>query len=358
MIFDGIYGHRKQIEILRNAILSDRVSHAYLFVGIEGVGKRTVALAFANALNCQNGKGEGCGRCASCRKIANNNHPDVRLVVAKKDNILIDQIRELQREMSLALYEARYRVVIIDQAEKMNPAAANCLLKILEEPPMKTVIVLVSRTLHLLLPTIVSRCQKIVFNPLPSETLAEAIVALGKADEKRAITLAGPSEGSLGRAFELLESPFVEDRKTLLRRLIVLSDADISELFKLAEDSAKNKDELRETLEAVWTLFRDFLIWRHFQDKKLLVNIDLCEEIGKGASLFRTEAIVSMMELVSETRLQLERNINPRLLAERLFLEMRKTTQRPKTKDSTGVFEKRAPGGIDQSMRYPRGAER
>lgn len=354
MIFDRIYGHKKQIAILRNAISSDRLSHAYLFVGIEGVGKRTVALAFANALNCLNGEGEGCDHCTSCRKIANSNHPDVRLVVPKKDNILIDQIRELKREMSLALYEARYRVVIIDQAEKMNPAAANCLLKILEEPPMRTVIVLVCRALHLLLPTIISRCQKIVFNPLPSETLAEAIVALGKAEEKRAITLARSSEGSLGKAFELLESPFVEDRKTLLRRFLVLSEADISELLDLAEASAKNKDEFRETLEAVWTLLRDLLIWRHFQDKKLLVNIDLCEEIGEGASLFRTEAIISMMEIVGETQIQLERNINTRLLAERLFLEMRKTAQRQKAKDPAGGFEKSAPGGSINRWNIPR----
>jgi len=342
MIFDRIYGHIKQINILRSAILNDRVPNAYLFVGIEGVGKRTVALAFARALNCLNQKGEGCDSCASCKKIDHNHHPDVRLVVPEKENILIDQIRRLQREMSFTLFEATYRVVIIDQAEKMNPAASNCLLKILEEPPMRTVIVLVCRALHLLLPTIVSRCQKIVFNPLSLETLTEAMAALGKVDEKMTATLPGLSEGSLGRAFVLLESPFMEERRTLLKRILTFSEVGISELFDISETLGKDKDGLQETLEIIRTLFRDLLIWRHFQDKRLLINGDLSEEIGKAASLFRTELIVRMMEVIGEAQMQLDRNINARLLTEMVLLEMRRIAYGQNDKGRADVFEKRA----------------
>ncbi len=324
MIFDRIYGHKKQIEILKSAIFNDRVSHAYLFVGIEGVGKRTIALALARALNCMNRKGEGCEHCASCRKIDHGNHPDIHMVLPEKESILINQIRQLQREMSFALYEASYRVVIIDSAEKMNSAASNCLLKILEEPPKSTIIVLVSKALHLLLPTIVSRCQKIGFNPLPPDTLTEAVVALGKADEKRAEALAGLSEGSLGRAFDLLENPFVEERKTLLRRILTFSEDGISELFNLADTLSKNKDDFKKSLEAAKTLFRDLLIWRHFKDRNFLINRDLGEEIDKAASGLNTETIIKMMEVVGEVQMKLDRNINPKLLAEKVLLEMRK----------------------------------
>jgi DNA polymerase-3 subunit delta' len=324
MIFDHIYGHKKQIEILKSAILNDRVSHAYLFVGIDGVGKRTVAFALARALNCLHRKGEGCEQCASCKKIDHDNHPDIRVVVPEKDYILINQIRQLQREMSFALYEASYRVVIFDSAEKMNPAAANCLLKVLEEPPKRTVIVLVSKALHLLLPTIISRCQKIGFNPLPLDIVTKAVLAQGKADEKTAVAIAGLSEGSLGRAFELLENPYVQERKTLLGRILTFSEEGISELFNLADTLSKNKDDFQKSLEAVKTLFRDLLIWRHFQDRNFLINRDLDEEIEKAASRFNTKAIIRMMEVVGEVQMLLERNINNKLLAEKVLLEMRK----------------------------------
>jgi DNA polymerase-3 subunit delta' len=148
------------------------ISHACLFSGIEGIGKRSVAISFAKALNCQQIKEDSCNQCLSCQKIEKKTHPDLFTIGPEKNVIRIETIREFQRRIIFRPLEGKQKVVIINHAEKLNLHAANCLLKTLEEPPQDTVIILVANTTRGLIPTIVSRCQKIHFTPLKKEEIS------------------------------------------------------------------------------------------------------------------------------------------------------------------------------------------
>ena len=165
--FDSIIDQERPIRILLSLLFHGTIPHALLFTGIEGVGKKTAAVALAMACNCRRPVAvEPCGECAACRKIAAGAHPDILRVSPAGAMIKIDQIRELCQVLTMKPYEARVRVVIIADAHTLNPAAGNALLKMLEEPPARTVLILTAPQTGDLLPTIVSRCQHIRFKPI------------------------------------------------------------------------------------------------------------------------------------------------------------------------------------------------
>ena len=171
MTFKEIYGHEKQIAILKSAMANDRIAHAYLFYGMEGIGKRTTAAVFAGALNC----GEAnppCGACPSCRKAAHKTHPNIITIQAEGQFIKIGAVKELQEQMKFRPGEGRRRVFILEEADRMNAAAANALLKTLEEPSAGNILLLTTARPHALPMTILSRCQHLRFAPLPREEVA------------------------------------------------------------------------------------------------------------------------------------------------------------------------------------------
>ena len=172
MSFSAIYGQEGPIAVLRNAIGNKRVPHAFLFYGAEGIGKRTTALVFAKALNCKESGTDPCDACTSCRKIDSGNHPDLLLIKPEGQFIKVADIKELQERLRFRPLEGAKRVVIIDDAERMNITSANSLLKTLEEPSPTNVFVLVSSRPHLLPMTILSRCHRLRFNPVQRDVIA------------------------------------------------------------------------------------------------------------------------------------------------------------------------------------------
>ena len=156
-----IYGHEKQRESFRTAVANNRLAHAYLFYGMDGIGKKVVANSFAQALVCLTGLPDACGVCSACHKAQHDNHPDIIAVQAKTQFIKIDDVRLIQEQVSFRPFEAKRRIFIIDEADRMNREAANALLKTLEEPSAANVFFLISSRHNTLLPTVRSRCQKI-----------------------------------------------------------------------------------------------------------------------------------------------------------------------------------------------------
>ncbi len=221
MTFDSIIGHDRQKNLLRRALENQRVAHAYLFEGPEGIGKRLVALALARALLCQTG--QGCGDCAPCRKVDHNNHPDIHFLDADGTAIKIDQVRALQQQLSLRALEGRYKICLIDGAEQFNPAAANALLKTLEEPQPNTVIILLSSHPEKLLTTIKSRCQRLPFQRLPKQRMTDILANRLNLPETEAAVLAALSEGSFKKALGQNKDLYLEKRRDLLRALLALS---------------------------------------------------------------------------------------------------------------------------------------
>ena len=197
MSFSRIIGYDQNISLLRRALSTGKLSHAYLFNGIDNSGMKEVAIALVEAIFC-NGT-DGCGACPSCRKIAGLRHPDLHLLQPDGAFIKIDQIRELQKELSYRPFEAPKKACIIEDADKMNPSAANAFLKTLEEPPGDAILILMTTQVNAVLPTILSRCQQLRFPSLPTETIASQLRDKG-ADDDSARIAAALAGGSIERA--------------------------------------------------------------------------------------------------------------------------------------------------------------
>lgn len=320
MPFGEILGQENCLAVLRRSLATGKTAHAYLFEGIEGCGKRKTALAFIEALFC--GRDEGCGSCPSCRRIAALQHPDLHLIEPDGDFIKIDQVRQLQRELSLRPFEAPRKACIIDSADRLNPAAGNALLKTLEEPPGSALIILVTAHANAMLPTILSRCQQLHFPALPQQTVEEFLVNTGcEPDIARiAASLAG---GSLKKAVEISADEGLADRKEILERIGSLSTREITPLFAAAEELAANKEKAMETLDLLTTCLRDILLRQGGSPE--VVNGDLLPLIERSAARFSPEEVMERISRVFEARYALQRNVNPRLALEVLFMRLAET---------------------------------
>ena len=320
MTYERILGHDRQKSILRKATASSRLAHAYLFHGPEGVGKRLLALALVRTLVCRTG--DGCGDCASCRRVDHHNHPDLHLLEPADGVIKIDQVRKVQRELSLRPLEATKKVCLIDNAEAMNPSAANALLKTLEEPSGDSLLILLTAHPEGLLPTIRSRCQNLAFGRLPRELLRQALIQQLDIDPVEGDILAALSDGSFHKALGKNRSLYLEERRGLLKRLTALSPGSILPLFQLAEELSQRKDLLSDLLDILRTFFRDLLLFLHGRPAEELVNRDLLEKIQRVAARETPETVLRKLEALFAAGRHLQRNANPQLTLEVLLLRL------------------------------------
>lgn len=320
MTFDSIVGHERQKNILRRALNNGRIAHAYLFEGPDGIGKRLVALALARALLCQSGT--GCGDCATCRKVDHNNHPDIHLLDAVGETLKIDQVRALQRELALRPLEGEYKICLIDGAEMLNPAAGNALLKTLEEPQPNTVIILLSSRPESLLPTIRSRCQRLPFQRLPKQRLAEILAERLQLEEPEAAVLAALSDGSFKKALGQKQDFYLEKRRKLIQALSALSSGSVIPLFKLAEELAGDKEQLPEVLDIYQAFYRDLLLLKNGRPETELVNLDLKETLHRQTQMETVDNLLRKLAALDTGRYLLQRNVNRQLAMEVMLMRI------------------------------------
>jgi len=320
MTFGQILGHDRQKDILRRAISSGRLAHAYLFEGPEGVGKRLMALALARAVFCL--EGSGCGTCSACRKVDHHNHPDLHILEPDGASIKIEQIRALQKELSYRPLEAGKKICLIDGADRMNPAAGNALLKTLEEPTGSALLILLTARAEKVLTTIRSRCQRLPFARLPQERLQQVLVERLGIDATQGHVLAALSEGSFKKALGKDRELFVEQRRTMLKSLTALSPGSTIPLFDLAEELAGQKEQLAEILEMFQAFYRDLLLFKHGRPDEELVNIDLFEKIRRTAAKETVPALLQKIEAIAEARRHLDRNVNRQLAMDVLLMRL------------------------------------
>lgn len=320
MTFANIIDHDRQKEVLRLALKNNRLAHAYLFEGPEGIGKKLMALGLARALFCE--EGDGCGECAACRKVDHLNHPDLHLLAAEGAQIKIDQVRKLQQDISLRPLESNVRICLIDGAEALNAAAANALLKTLEEPLPGTLMILLSSKPEMLLDTINSRCQRLRFNRLSRTRLAEILEHRLDLSEQEAQVMAALSNGSFKKAFGENRSLYLDRRKQLLKSLISLSNGSIFPLFELAQELADDKDNLADILDILQSFYRDLLLLQHGRPENELVNIDLRETLFAQSRTEQVSGLLKKLEALDQARLHLQRNVNRQLAMETMLMEM------------------------------------
>jgi DNA polymerase-3 subunit delta' len=324
MGFSGIVGHDRAVALLRQALQTDRLAHAYLFVGPAGVGKRRVALALAKAANCLRPlpDGDACGACAACRKIAAGIHPDVPVLTPEEGAIRIEQVRMLREEVGRRPYEGRRRVVLLDPAEALTEQAQNALLKTLEEPAGATTFLLLARQPEALLPTVVSRCQRVTFGPMPEALIAERLAATGIAAD-RAHALAALARGSIGDALTLAGGAVLESRDALLARLFPALERGAAACVEVAEEIARDREAFGETLDLLLTWCRDLLVTAVLGHPGLAANRDRADALAGAAGRFPVEALTGAVAATAAARDALEANANLRLTCEALLFRLR-----------------------------------
>jgi len=324
MSFTNIYGHSKQIGMLKKALAAQRVGHSYIFSGLSSIGKKTLAIAFAQALNCENAalQNDSCGTCPSCKKMIHGNHPDILTVATDAQFIRIDAIRDIQRQMTFKPLEGRKRLFIIDDADKMNEQAANALLKTLEEPSADNVIILVTSRPYWLPQTILSRCRHLRMNPLPADTVARFLVEQKQLDPSKALLLASLSGGSIGQAQVLNSEDMIAFRVELGRLLTVTNRNDPMSLLILSSFLGQDKKEIRQGLAILNTYFRDALVYKETAKSSMIINADSLPVVSSLARRLRGEQILRNIALVSKSNETIEMNVNKSLTLEAMAFKL------------------------------------
>jgi DNA polymerase-3 subunit delta' len=328
MSFKDIQGQDRAIGLLRRALDRDKVHHAYLFTGPDGIGKKKTALEMAKALNClQPGTEGGCDSCTSCLKIEKKCHPDLVHLKPEKTQITINQIRDLEEQLAYPPFGNRYRLILLDKASELNVWAANAFLKTLEEPPAGNIFVLLVNDPGELLPTLVSRCLRLNFSPLSLDRISRILITDKGADPEKAQVISRVSGGSLGRAYHLFEK-FSEEKswdKTLeswLRQLESLSLGRLSPLIAGVKDWLGSREQMQETLEIGSTCLRDILWLRNGLEDLVFLPASHKERL-KGLAFRCPERIwLKRYDLITQAAQDLLRQVNPQLTWEMLWINM------------------------------------
>ncbi|MBN2461516.1 MAG: DNA polymerase III subunit delta' [Candidatus Cloacimonetes bacterium] len=355
-MFSRIRGQQKVIDILQRAISSNKISHSYLFQGNEGIGKFTTALYFLMALNCQGSPDKKpCGECLSCQKYQSFSHPDFLYLfpspnleitpdkesgssksmneydafIMNKINtpwkefffsgnveIRINRIRLLENHINLTPHEGKFKTYLIENAEMMNHQAANAFLKTLEEPPADAVIVLTTDKPSTLLPTIVSRCQRISFLPLSSKTIEEELINKHFLENVEAKMYARIASGSMEKALRLAQTGSMESREKTIELLRIILDKDDLKFLSFAEEyrSPKSQNKLQEIISHLNLWISDLTYLKILPEDIInLDHTDLLENLYRKNPHFESNA-VQLVDFMESMRRKLEGNINPHLI--------------------------------------------
>ncbi len=334
--FDSIRGQDAPIRLLGALLAKQRLPHALLFSGIDGIGKFTTAKMFAMAVNCENRRQQPrgndgsnplhkthmpvCGHCRACRLIGSGKHPDFHIVEPDGLFIRIAQVRELLRIFSLKPHGAGYRVAIFRDAHAMNPEAANALLKMLEEPPARSLLMLTANRLSDLLPTIVSRCQTIRFRPLSRETVTDLLRDIAGLEKSEVETLAILSQGSISRAMALHEAGWVRQRMWFIDAIENLGELPMNARLALAEFLAKDREQMVAAIDVATGWFRDLAVVSVAPGA--LENKDLADRASRSASRLGPERIDAALRVLLKAARAITGSANIRLTAEVMMMRL------------------------------------
>lgn len=327
-----VTGQTRAVSLLQHCLEAGTLAHAYLLIGPSHVGKMTLAVNLAQALNCEAAE-RPCLECSSCQKIASGGHADVQIIgltrneeAAEAKLIGIDQIKQLQHSASLPPFEGSYKVFIIDGAEMLSMEAANCLLKTLEEPVGKVIFILLTVDDSLLPTTVVSRCQRLEFPPLSISEVASALTGKWGIESGRARLLAGLSHGCLGWALSAAtDDALLQQRDEELNSLLDAIAGDYEERFayvtRLANQFSQNRSQVYRALDLWLDFWRDLMLVKTGCGD-IITNVNRLDRLVKIAGGYRLAQIKNFIESIRVAAEQLRQNANPRLVLEVLMLDI------------------------------------
>ena len=322
--FDGVVGHEEIISHLQNAIRLGKVSHAYIFGGEHGSGKKLLASLFAMTLQCQEHGIEPCMKCASCKKALNKNHPDIINITHEKPNSIgIDEIRDqLINDVGIKPYESPYKIYIVNDADKLTLQAQNALLKTIEEPPAYAVVMLLADNPDALLPTITSRCVILSLKPVGDRLVKDYLMDRMHIPDYQAE--ASFAQGNVGKAKQMANSAeFTELTENALRILKHSREMEVYELVDAIKIMSAEKQNIYDYLDLFTMWFRDVLLFKATKEVDNLVFKEEINYIKERASVSSYEGLEQIIDAIHMADSRLRANVNFDLVMELLFLTIR-----------------------------------
>lgn len=320
-----IIGQEKAINYLTRIIAEDKISNSFLFFGPAGVGKKTASYWFSKKINCSeaNEKMRPCGKCSACVKIDKRIHPDVVTIAPDGNYIKIEQTRQILDTILFRPFEGKYKVYIFEDAQALTDAAANQLLKVLEEPPPYAVLVLIINDVTNLPPTVFSRCQRVPFGYVEEKIINDYISENFDFEPEKLASLVKLSAGSIGKAASLAkDAQFWKAREFALKAASVASSLNYAEALTLATKVEEFKDYEEAVLEFLIDWFRDLLILKQMNDFKAVINYDMKDALSKNAQDYSAWQIKKTIRQILEARKLLRRNVNKKIIFNNLFLKL------------------------------------
>lgn len=324
--FRDIIGHEQIKEHFNNAIKTHKVSHAYILAGEAGMGRKSLANAFALTLLCEQGRMEPCMKCHACRQVLSGSHPDLIYVGHEKPgSIGVDDIRkQINDTIMVRPYSSSYKIYIVDEAEKMTVQAQNALLKTIEEPPFYAVIILLTTNQEAFLPTILSRCIQLKLKPLRDSVVKSYLMERMHIEEADADVYAAFARGNLGKAITIASSEeFKLLHQELLHLLKHIHDMDISELLDYIRKLKEDNLDIYECLDFMQMWYRDVLLYKVTKDINLMIFKDeyrVINEISKNSAY---DGLEKILEAIDKARVRLDANVNMELAMELMLLVMK-----------------------------------
>lgn len=325
--FQEIWGYVPQVEQLRRAARSGKHSHAYLFTGGAGAGKRLLAKTFAKALQCENPDEAPCGHCPSCHAFESGNHPDVIYPRSEKKSLGVDEVREqIVETVDWKPYRYEKKIYILEKADTLTVQAQNAFLKTLEEPPAYAVFLLLAERQEVFLPTILSRVTQCRLRPLSEETVAAYLQREKGLSAEESSLYAAYAQGRIGQVLALMqEEGFRQMREDLLEKMQALPSLSEGEAYLLAKDWEIYKNDLR-FLDIIELWYRDLLAAKCLRDERFLIQKDIKAAIFRHAQMPAAE-LAKKAEAVRRARQRLLQNANFRLTLEVMLMECKENRE-------------------------------
>lgn len=324
--FKDIIGHEQIIEHLKNAITMDKVSHAYIINGPEKSGKMMLAEAFAAALQCEKGEAEPCLECHSCKQAVGRNQPDILYVRHEKPGtISVDDIRtQLNNDIVIKPYSSKYKVYIVDEAQKMNVQAQNALLKTIEEPPVYAIIILLTINADSFLPTILSRCVTLNIKAVADEVIKKFLMKEYRIPDYQAEVCVAFAQGNVGKAIALASSEDFNELKAGAIQLIKrLDDIELYEMTEAVKQISEYKLEINDYFDLIMIWYRDVLYYKATKDVNKLIFKDEVYDIKRQAEQSSYNGIETILEALQKAQVRLNANVNFDLVIELLLLTIK-----------------------------------
>ncbi len=314
MKFSDIIGQSVLVNSLKRAVEEDKVANGYIFCGPKGCGKKLTAFVFASALNCKGADREKpCEVCSSCIKFINGNHPNIEIVKPTGATIKIKQMRDIISEVSKTSLEAGFKVIIIDNAEKMTHEAQDAFLKTLEEPPQNTVFLLLTENQHSLLPTIVSRCQVYNIKRISNNDMERYLKNHYKLDEDKVKLATAHSNGIIGRAVQILQdNDYINERNLYIKTIKMLFEGNYNEASMLVSDIAASREAAEGYTDFALSWFRDIMVLWEAPDAAddIVKNIDMLDELENIKGSLTKWKLYKIIDIIKDTLKQIKQNVS------------------------------------------------